>query len=89
MPDLLSVSDIELIGERVSLNSAAILMIIERAATRHLERAISAFDARMVLHGRVPPDVAIAALDEANLLWHGALAEIHRCVCPTPDGARP
>ena len=78
-PNLLAVSDIELIGQRgISLDSSAVVMIVERAGTRLLERAVLAVGARIVAHGRVPPDVAIAALNEPDLLWR---AQETDCVC--------
>ncbi len=60
---LLSVGDIAAIGERVSDEASAILMVVEHAWTATLERAVQAVNGRIVVHGRVPPEVAIAALD--------------------------
>jgi hypothetical protein len=60
---LLSVGDIAKIGARISPNSSAILMVIEHAWTARLERAVLAADGRIVVHDRVPSDVASAALE--------------------------
>lgn len=60
---LLSVGDIAAIGERVSTDASAILMVVEHAWTATLERAVEAVNGRIVVHERVPPEVAIAALD--------------------------
>jgi hypothetical protein len=62
---LLSVGDIAKVGERVSPNSSAILMVLEHAWTSQLEQAVLAANGRIVLHERIPPDVAIAALDDS------------------------
>jgi hypothetical protein len=60
---LLSVRDIARIGAMVSPNSLAILMVVEHAWTSQLEQAVLAVDGRIVVQERVPPDVAMAALD--------------------------
>ena len=60
---LLSVDDIARIGERVSDGASAVLMVIEHAWTAGLQRAVHAANGRIVVHERVPPEVAIAALD--------------------------
>ena len=63
---LLSVGDIALLGERVSPDSSAVLMVIEHAWTGHLERVVLHANGRIVLHERIPPDVAAAALDDGG-----------------------
>jgi hypothetical protein len=68
---LLSVGDIAKVGARVSPNSSAVLMVVEHAWTAHLEQAVLAANGRIVVHARVPPDVARAALehDRASRAW--------------------
>jgi hypothetical protein len=61
---LLSVGDLDRIGERVSSDASAVLMVIEHAWTAGLERAVHDANGRIVLHERVPPEVAIAALHQ-------------------------
>ena len=60
---LLSVGDIASIGERVSHDASAVLMVVEHAWTARLERAVLDANGRIVVHERVPAEVAIAALD--------------------------
>jgi len=60
---LLSARDIARIGGKVSTNATAVLMVVEHAWTTQLERAVLAADGRIVVHERVPPDIAAAALD--------------------------
>jgi len=60
---LLSVRDISTIAARVSPSSTAVLMVVEHAWTTQLEQAVLAADGRIVVHERVPPAVATAALD--------------------------
>jgi len=59
---LLSARDIARVGARVSAGSSAVLMVVEQAWTTHLEQAVHAADGRIVVHERVPSDVASAAL---------------------------
>jgi hypothetical protein len=65
---LLSVDDINKIAQRVSPEASAILMVIEHAWTARLEQSVRAAECRIVLHERVPPDVAVAALDDRDKL---------------------
>ena len=58
---LLSVRDIARLGERVSPGASAVLMVIEHAWTTHLQEAIMCADARIVVHERIPSDIASAA----------------------------
>jgi hypothetical protein len=60
---LLSVADVGTVGMRVSLNCSAVLMVVEHAWTTRLAQAVLAANGRIVLHERVPSDVALAALD--------------------------
>jgi Family of unknown function (DUF6325) len=60
---LLSVGDIGTIGARVSPDCSAVLMVVEHAWTTQLAQAVQAANARIVMHERVPADVALAALD--------------------------
>jgi hypothetical protein len=60
---LLSVGDVGTIGARVSLDCSAMLMVVEHAWTTQLAQAVLAANARIVVHERVPADVALAALD--------------------------
>lgn len=60
---LLSVADIAMIAGRVSTDSSAVLMVVEHAWTARLEQAVEAAEGRIVVHERVPPAVAIAALE--------------------------
>ncbi|MBV9322406.1 MAG: hypothetical protein JO352_01315 [Chloroflexi bacterium] len=60
---LLSVRDIARIAERVSPDASAILMVIEHAWTTRLEQAIRCADARIIVHERIPPEIATAALN--------------------------
>jgi hypothetical protein len=60
---LLSVGDIGTIGACVSLDSSALLMVVEHAWTTQLEPVVQAAKGRIVVHERVPDDVASAALD--------------------------
>jgi Family of unknown function (DUF6325) len=59
---LLSVGDIANIGARISSNSSAVLIVVEHAWTTHLEQAVLAASGRIIVHERVPSDVAKAAL---------------------------
>lgn len=63
---LLSVEDIAQVGEGVSPNSSAMLLVIEHTWTSQLEQAILAANCRIVLHERIPHDVAIAALGDGR-----------------------
>lgn len=69
---LLSVADISKIGARVSPNSSAVLMVIEHAWTTYLEDAVLAANGRILVHERVPSDVARAALE------HGRAVQAYR-----------
>ena len=60
---LLSVDDITRVGQRISANSSAVLLVIEHSWTGHLHEAIDGSNGRVVLHERIPTDVANAALD--------------------------
>jgi hypothetical protein len=60
---LISVGDIAKIGAKISSNSSAMLMVIEHAWTTHLEHAVLAANGRIVVHERIPSDVARAALE--------------------------
>jgi hypothetical protein len=64
---LFSVGDIDSIGERVSDDASAVLMVIEHAWTPRLEQAVHAANGRIVVHERVSPAVAIAALNDCAL----------------------
>ena len=64
---LISVGDIAKIGARIAPNSSAILMVIEHAWTTHLEQAALAANGRILVHERVPSDVARAALEHNRL----------------------
>ena len=63
---LLSVGDIAKIGARVSANCSAVLMVVEHTWTTHLEQAVLAASGRIVVHERVPSDVARVALEHAR-----------------------
>jgi hypothetical protein len=60
---LLSVGDIGTIGTRVSPDCSAMLMVVEHVWSTQLVQAVMAVNARIVMHERVPADVAVAALD--------------------------
>jgi hypothetical protein len=60
---LLSIGDIGTIGARVSPDCSAVLMVVEHAWTTQLAHVVLAVNARIVVHERVPADVALAALD--------------------------
>ena len=60
---LLSVGDIASIGQRVSHDATAVLMVVEHAWTAGLKRPVLDANGRIVVHERVPVEVAIAALD--------------------------
>ena len=60
---LLSAGDITKIGAKVAPSSSAMLMVIEHAWTTQLEQAILAATGRIVVHERIPFDVARAALE--------------------------
>jgi Family of unknown function (DUF6325) len=60
---LLSVGDIDKIAALMSPDCSALLMVVEHVWTTHLEQAVLAADGRILVHARVPPAVAIAALD--------------------------
>jgi hypothetical protein len=60
---LLSVGDIARVGERVSADSSAILMVIEHTWRNDLELAVVAASGRIILHEHIPPDVADTALN--------------------------
>jgi hypothetical protein len=76
---LLSVEDVSKIGHRISPDSSAILMVIEHAWTTRLEQSVLAAECRIVLHERVPPDVAIAALDTSDRLRQARREELNPC----------
>ena len=63
---LLSTGDIAKIGASVSPDSSAVLMVVEHAWTTHLEHAVLAASGRIVVHERVPSDVARVALEHAR-----------------------
>jgi Family of unknown function (DUF6325) len=63
---LLSVGDIAKICARVTPDCTAVLMVVEHAWTAHLEQAVLAANGRIVVHERVPPDVALAALEHGR-----------------------
>jgi Family of unknown function (DUF6325) len=63
---LLSVDDVDKIAQRISSGASAILMVIEHAWTVRLEQSVLAAECRIVLHERVPPDIALAALDNGD-----------------------
>jgi hypothetical protein len=63
---LLSVADIALIGGRVTVDSSAVLSVVEHAWTTHLEQAVLAAEGRIVVHERVPPAVALGALEHCG-----------------------
>jgi hypothetical protein len=65
---LLSSDDISKIGQRISPDASAILMVIEHAWTARLEQSVLAAECRIVLHERVPADLAVAALDTSDRL---------------------
>jgi hypothetical protein len=60
---LLSVTDVEQLGERVSPDSSAVLTVIEHVRSTQIEEAILAGSGQIVMHERVPPDVAIAVFE--------------------------
>jgi hypothetical protein len=60
---LLSVGDIGRISARVSPDCTAVLMVVEHAWTAQLDQAVLAASGRIVVHERVPLEVALAALD--------------------------
>lgn len=60
---LLSVGDIGKIGARVSPDCSAVLMVVEHAWSTRLAQAVLAANGRIVVHERVPTDIASAALD--------------------------
>jgi hypothetical protein len=76
---LLSADDIRGIGERISCASSAILMVVEHAWTGRLERTILATDGRIVLHARIPPEVAIAALENSERVRQARRKGDDRC----------
>jgi hypothetical protein len=76
---LLSADDISKIGQRLSPESSAILLVIEHAWTARLEQRVLAVECRIVLHERVPADVAIAALDNSDRLRQARREELDRC----------
>ena len=78
---LLSVGDIAKVENRVSPNSSAILMVIEHTWTSQFEQAILAANCRIVLHERIPPDVAIAALDYCDSPCGGEQGGGRPCSC--------
>jgi hypothetical protein len=59
---LLSVGDIRKISARVSPDRAAVLMVVEHPWTTQLAQAVLLANGRIVVHERVPADVASAAL---------------------------
>jgi hypothetical protein len=60
---LLSVGDVRRIGSRVSPDCSAVLIVVEQAWTAQLAQAVLAANGRIVVHQRVPADVALATLD--------------------------
>lgn len=60
---LLSVGDIGRISARVAPDCSAVLMVVEHAWTTQLAQAVEAANGRIMVHERVPPDVALAALE--------------------------
>jgi hypothetical protein len=60
---LLSVGDIGKIAARVSSDCSAVLVDAEHAWTAKVAQAVEAAHGRIVVHERVPSDVALAALD--------------------------
>ena len=76
---LLSADDIRAIGERISDESSAILTVIEHAWTGRIERTVLAADGRIVLHARIPPDVASAALESSETVRQARLARGNPC----------
>ncbi len=63
---LLSVRDIAKIAGRVTPGCSAALMVVEHAWTTLLEEAVLAARGRIVVHERIPPAVALAALEHAE-----------------------
>jgi hypothetical protein len=59
---LISVSDIEQIADRLAANSSTAVIVFEHLWADELAYAIRAADGRLVVHERVAPDVAQAAL---------------------------
>ena len=76
---LLSVGDIAKISAHVSPDSSAVLMVVEHTWTTHLEQAVLAANGRIVVHERVPPDVAMAALDYDRSLRGGGQGGGEHC----------
>jgi hypothetical protein len=64
---LLSLGDISKIGARVSPDCSAVLLVVEHTWTHHVHQAVLAANGRIVLHERVPTDVALDALDYYQL----------------------
>jgi hypothetical protein len=62
---LLSRGDVAKIGGRVTPGCSAVLVVVEHVWATLLERAVLAADGRIVVHERVPPEVALAALEHA------------------------
>jgi hypothetical protein len=62
----LSVGDIRNIGARVSPDCSAVVMVVEHVWSTELAQAVQAAHGRIVVHERVPADVALAALDDSQ-----------------------
>jgi hypothetical protein len=65
---LLSASDVHAIGQQITPDSSAILMVIEHAWTARLEQTVAAAECRIVLHERIPTDIAVAAFKKSETL---------------------
>jgi hypothetical protein len=63
---LLSVGDLERIGDQLATDSSAALIVVEHAWAAALERAVLRAHGRLVVDERIPNDVARAALDHAR-----------------------
>jgi hypothetical protein len=67
---LLSVGDVRKIGDRITPESSAILMVIEHTWTARLEQTVLAAEGRIVVHERIPTDIAVAAFEKSETLRH-------------------
>jgi hypothetical protein len=67
---LLSVGDIGRIGTRVSPDCSAVLMVVEHVWTTQLAQAVLAANGRIMVHERVPAEVALASLDNLSSRTH-------------------
>lgn len=65
---LLSASDVRAIGEQITPDSSAILMVIEHAWTAEFEQTVATAECRIVLRERIPTDIAVAAVDKSETL---------------------